>query len=95
MTDSKLSPILILGVLFVAGNATSFAAGVLPDNPLYFTDGSKRAIYLAGHQSFVDLQNNALTRSRQRILDWDGYVEFLLAAWILPTNMICTRQAFK
>ncbi len=54
---------------------------VHPENPRYFTDGSGKAIYLAGHQSFVDLQDNSFnkpfTRSRQRKLDWDGYLDFL------------------
>ncbi|MEA3225815.1 MAG: DUF6298 domain-containing protein, partial [Planctomycetota bacterium] len=61
-------------------------AGVLrvhPDNPCWFADGSGRAIYLGGHQSFVDLQDNSFNkefiRNRDRILDWDKYVEFLKA----------------
>jgi hypothetical protein len=50
-------------------------------NPLYFSDGSGRAIYLAGHQIFVDLQDNSFNkefiRGKRRILDWNGYLDFL------------------
>lgn len=58
-------------------------AGVLrahPENPCYFADGSGRAIYLGGHQIFVDLQDNSFNktfiRGRKRILDWQGYLDF-------------------
>ena len=65
-------PSLVYGVL-----------GVHPENPRWFAGGSGRAIYLGGHQSFVDLQDNSFNkefiRGRERILDWDGYVEFLKA----------------
>jgi len=64
----------------------SLAAAVLtvhPKNPRWFADGSGRAIYLGGHQMFVDLQDNSFNkefiRNRDRILDWDKYVEFLKA----------------
>jgi hypothetical protein len=54
---------------------------VHPENPRYFTDGSGPAIYLAGHQSFVDLQDNSFNkefiRGRQRKLDWAAYLDFL------------------
>ncbi len=60
------------------------AGGLLrihPKNPRYFTDASGKALYLAGHQSFVDLQDNSfnkeLTRGRQRTLNWDAYLDFL------------------
>jgi hypothetical protein len=60
------------------------AAGPLcvhPKNPRYFKDDSGHAIYLAGHQSFVDLQDNSfnkeLIRGNQRTLDWDAYLDFL------------------
>jgi len=59
-------------------------AGVLrvhPDNPRYFTDGSGKAIYLGGHQIFVDLQDNSFNkefvRNRRRTLDWSEYLDFL------------------
>jgi hypothetical protein len=77
----QLSTILILSV-----SLPSLAAGVLkvhPGNPRWFADESGRAIYLGGHQSFVDLQDNSFNkefiRSRDRILDWGKYVEFLKA----------------
>lgn len=54
---------------------------VHPENARYFTDDSGQAIYLAGHQSFVDLQDNsfnkAFIRGMQRTLDWDEYLDFL------------------
>ena len=43
----------------------SLAAAVLtvhPKNPRYFADGSGRAIYLGGHQMFVDLQDNSFNK---------------------------------
>lgn len=64
--------------------ASSLVAGVLsvhPDNPLWFANGSGRAVYLGGHQIFVDLQDNSFNkefiRNRERILGWHEYVEFL------------------
>jgi len=66
--------------------SASLAKGTLavhPDNPRYFTDGSGRAIYLGGHQMFVDLQDNSFNkefiRNNERILHWDSYVQFLKA----------------
>ena len=53
---------------------------VHPSNPRYFTDGSGRAIYLGGHQIFVDLQDNTFgkytTYNQQAQLDWDEYLRF-------------------
>lgn len=77
----------LFGVLAIlAIHAPSLAAGVLrvhPENPRWFADRSGRAVYLGGHQSFVDLQDNSFNkqfiRNRERILDWDEYVEFLKA----------------
>jgi hypothetical protein len=64
----------------------SLAADVLrlhPNNPCYFADGSGKAIYLGGHQMFVDLQGNSFNkefiRNKERLLDWNGYVGFLKA----------------
>ena len=66
-------------IMHMAGPLWADVLRVHPDNPLYFTDGSGRAIYLAGHQSFVDLQDNAFNRAfirgKQRILDWDRFYE--------------------
>jgi len=67
---------------------------VHPKNPRYFTDASGQAIYLAGHQSFVDLQDNSFNkefiRGGQRRLDWAAYLDFLsehrfnyLRSWII------------
>ncbi len=57
---SRLGMFVVLCV-----SAPSLTAGVLsvhPDNPRYFADGSGRAIYLGGHQSFVDLQDNSFNK---------------------------------
>ena len=74
-------------ILFVLSISLSpSAANVLslhPENPRYFADGSGRAIYLGGHQIFVDLQDNSFNkefiRNSERILDWNKYVEFMKA----------------
>ena len=76
-----------LAILFVLGAAVPLRAGqalsVHPENPLYFADGSGRAVYLGGHQIFVDLQDNSFNkefiRGRERILDWKQYVAFMKA----------------
>jgi len=56
-------------------SAPALAEGLLrvhPENSRYFTDDSGQAIYLAGHQSFVDVQDNSFNkefiRGRQRTL---------------------------
>lgn len=63
---------------------SSSALGVLSvhrDNPCWFADSSGRAIYLGGHQIFVDLQDNSFNkefiRNSDRLLDWGAYVAFL------------------
>ncbi|MHC4628263.1 MAG: hypothetical protein ACYTDV_14890 [Planctomycetota bacterium] len=78
----RLTTIVILSVWM-----PSLAPGVLavhPDNPRWFADELGRAVYLGGHQSFVDLQDNSFNkefiRNRDRILDWDKYVDFLKAS---------------
>jgi len=69
---------------------------VHPDSPRWFTDGTRNAngcltaIYLGGHQIFVDLQDNSFNKewtkdmnrpedpgARARLLDWNGYLDFL------------------
>ncbi len=72
----------ILIALMLSGSV--LAEGLLrvhPENARYFTDDSGQAIYLAGHQSFVDLQDNsfnkAFIRGGQRTLDWEAYLDFL------------------
>ena len=74
--------VTILLALVLSGPA--LAKGLLrvhPRNSRYFTDDSGQAIYLAGHQSFVDLQDNSFNkefvRGRQRTLDWEAYLDFL------------------
>jgi len=75
-------PIGLLAIFNVC--IPSLAAGVLsvhPENPRWFADESGRAIYLGGHQIFVDLQDNSYNkefiRNGERLLDWDEYVKFL------------------
>jgi len=54
------------------------AAGLLrvhPDNRRYFTDDSGKAIYLAGHQWFNDVQHNAWNVPVK--VDWDRYLDFM------------------
>ena len=75
---------IILLVLVISLSPS--AANVLrlhPENPRYFADGSGRAVYLGGHQSFVDLQDNSFNKefiwNSQRILDWDEYIKFMKA----------------
>jgi hypothetical protein len=56
---------------------------VHPSNPRYFTDGSGKAIYLGGHQIFVDLHGNTFgnytTFNQQDQLDWPWYLQFAKA----------------
>ncbi len=56
---------------------------VCRQNPLFFADGEGRAIYLVGHQGFVDLQDNAFNKpfvwNGRRRLDWPAYLDFLCA----------------
>ena len=53
---------------------------VHPTNPIYFTDDSGKAIYLGGHQIFVDLQDNTFGKTviynNQVTLDWNWYLGF-------------------
>jgi hypothetical protein len=67
----------------LAGSLMGQPLRVCPQNPLYFMDGSGKAVYLAGHQSFVDLQDNsfnkAFTRNHERTLDWGQYLDFVTA----------------
>jgi hypothetical protein len=44
-------------------------------------NGSGKAVYLSGHQIFVDLQDNTFdkqyTYNRQSTLDWSWYLQFV------------------
>lgn len=77
----RLIVILVLGMSLSPSSANVLT--VHPENPRYFADRSGRAIYLGGHQSFVDLQDNSFNkefiRDSKRILDWDEYVKFMKA----------------
>ena len=50
------------------------------NNPRYFNDGSGKAVYLSGHQIFVDVQDNPydkeFTYNWQREIDWTWYLNF-------------------
>lgn len=81
-THTTSGVVTILIALMLSGPV--LAEGPLrvhPENSRYFTDDSGQAIYLAGHQSFVDLQDNSFNkefiRGRQRTLDWETYLDFL------------------
>jgi hypothetical protein len=69
---------------------------VHPTSPRYFTDGTTnadgalKAIYLAGHEIFVDLQDKAFNKewtkdmrrpndpaAKARLLDWDRYLDWV------------------
>jgi len=57
--------VLVIGIVCMP----SLAAAVLsvhPRNPRYFADGSGGAIYLGGHQIFVDLQDNSFNKEFTR-----------------------------
>jgi len=54
---------------------------VHPTNPRYFMDGSGKAVRLAGHEIFVDLQDHSFgqqyTYNWQTKLNWDWYLNFI------------------
>ena len=69
-----------------------------PDNPRYFTDDGGKAIYLAGHQWFNDLQHAAWDFPVQ--VDWNRYLDFLeerkmnyLRNWIIGAWAILPAAA--
>jgi hypothetical protein len=77
---------LVLGAAFVCFLTSPLSGRPLrvnPQNPLYFDNGSGKAFYLAGHQIFVDLQDNsfnkALIYNNRRTLDWNQYLDFVTA----------------
>jgi hypothetical protein len=78
----KIGTLTILTIMLLSVPAwATRPLRVHPENPRYFTDDLGQAIYLAGHQSFVDLQDNSFnkefTRAGQRKLDWGEYLDFL------------------
>ena len=69
---------LSCAVSMVLAVIPAWAGGPLrvhPDNPRYFTDDSGKAIYLAGHQWFNDLQHAAWDFPVK--VDWDRYLDFM------------------
>ncbi len=91
-TDFEGKPRPRGGRLDIGAYEFSPTAGPLrvhPKNPRYFTDGTK-GIWLGGHQSFVDLQDNAFNKEwvkdlrhpgdpnkKSRLLDWNRYLDFV------------------
>jgi len=76
MRPIRVCWIAALGIVW-AGSAAG-AAGLLrvhPGNPRYFTDDSGKAIYLAGHQWFNDVQHNAWNVPVK--VDWNRYLDFM------------------
>ena len=77
--------LVFLCVIVLVFLATNGFAGlrVHPSNPRYFTDSSGRAIYLGGHQIFVDLQDNTFDKAHtygfRELLDWPQYIQFARA----------------
>ena len=52
--------VMLFAVVIVINSPTrADVLSVHPKNPRYFTDGTDKAIYLGGHQIFVDLQDNS------------------------------------
>jgi hypothetical protein len=88
--------ILICAGLRVLAAPATGPLRVHPTNPRYFTDGttnadgSLKAIYLGGHEIFVDLQDNAFNKewtkdmshpedpaAKARRLDWERYLNWI------------------
>lgn len=74
---------LVIGWLLVGPVHAEKATGPLrvhPENPRYFIDGNGKAIRLAGHQIFCDVQDNNFlkeyTYGKKRALDWAWYLDF-------------------
>src|SRR5712692_4679073 len=74
-------------VCAIAADAqTGLARGplrVLESNPRYFTDGSGRAVYLAGSHNWHSLQDNGHrlpgSEDPPPVFDYNGYLDFLQA----------------
>ena len=62
MDNPLHTSLLAISLALATAVPSACAGGVLrvhPDNPRYFSDGTEKAIYLAGHQWFNDLQHHA------------------------------------
>lgn len=81
MRSRNLFEAVVAAVLFSLPTLYAGTLRVHPQNPRYFTDGTGKAIYLGGHQIFVDLQDNSFNkqfiRNNERTLDWNEYLDFL------------------
>jgi hypothetical protein len=75
--------LMAIFVCFMAVPLNGHPLRVHPQNPLFFDDDSGKAVYLAGHQIFVDLQDNSFNKTliykNRRILDWNEYLDFVTA----------------
>lgn len=79
--------ILYIGCLMIVGQAyAAKAAGPLrvhPDNPRYFTDGTKmpdgllKAVYLTGSHTWCDLQDSGKIGEPLTRFDYDAYLDML------------------
>ncbi len=79
----RMLPRFVALVILVCAPA-SYSAGplrVLESNPRYLTDGSGKAVYLAGSHTWYNLQDNGLmlTESQDppRVFDYSGFLDFL------------------
>lgn len=77
--------LLLFALLPAAQAARKPAAGplrVLESNPRYFTDGSGRAVYLAGMHTWYNLQDNGLmkldSREQPEAFDYEAYLRLLV-----------------
>jgi hypothetical protein len=81
---SRLSVILLLcaAILPAQRKPVSGPLRVLPSNPRWFTDGSGKAVYLAGSHIWQSLQDNGLimrgaVSNPPPVFDYAGYLDFL------------------
>jgi hypothetical protein len=80
---SRAAIVLLCGAACLAADRP--AAGplrVLPSNPRWFTDGSGKAVYLAGSHIWQSLQDSGLlirgaVQNPPPVFDYDGYLDFL------------------
>lgn len=80
---------VLIAALFLLGSGAVSAGPlrVLESNPRWFTDGSGKAVYLAGSHVWQNLQDNGLiirgsagTSNPPPVFDYEGYLD-KLAAW--------------
>jgi len=77
----RISVLFALTLLITAAlQPVGAALRINPSNPRYFIDQSGNAVRLAGHQIFVDLQDNTFNKNSTydgaHTLDWSWYLDF-------------------